>query len=129
MESSSSRDWVEGELFHQESLRLEIRNGTFETGYGTLDLGWWPESNDYECELMESDYLPLTFCLEYDSFSLLNAKTFLARNWGPQNWVQEGLLKFFNDWFQKTLMATATMAQIVCRTMHEVKCPKNSLCY
>ena len=34
-ESSSNRDWAEGELFHQEPLSIEIRNGTLETGNWT----------------------------------------------------------------------------------------------
>ena len=34
-ESSSNRDWAEGELFRQEPLSIEIRNGTLETGNWT----------------------------------------------------------------------------------------------
>ena len=80
-ESSSNRDWAEGELFHQEPLSIEIRNGTLETGNltevgedgrlemgngkrekWTLDIGleqfWmgnWPEHKHNECELTESN--------------------------------------------------------------------------
>ena len=78
-ESSSNRDWAEGELFRQEPLSIEIRNGTLETGNSTevgedgrlemgnwkrvkwtLDIGlewfWmgnWPEPKHNECELTE----------------------------------------------------------------------------
>lgn len=34
-ESSSNRDWAEGKSFRQESLSIEIRNGTLETGNWT----------------------------------------------------------------------------------------------
>ena len=80
-ESSSNRDWAEGELFRQEPLSIEIRNGTLETGNltevgedgrlemgngkrekWTLDIGleqfWmgnWPEHKHNECELTESN--------------------------------------------------------------------------
>ena len=80
-ESSSNRDWAEGELFRQEPLSIEIRNGTLETGNWTevgedgrlemgnwkrvkwtLDIGlewfWmgnWPEPRHNEYELTESD--------------------------------------------------------------------------
>ena len=47
-ESSSNRDWAEGELFRQEPLSIEIRNGTLETGNSTevgedgrLEMGNW----------------------------------------------------------------------------------------
>ena len=73
-ESSSNRDWAEGELFRQEPLSIEIRNGTLETGNwtevgedgrlemgngkwerGKMDIGHWTwvilkvQKSDYKC--------------------------------------------------------------------------------
>ena len=72
--------WIEGELSRQESLRLEIRNGTCETwkgafGLGLVKMGNWPESNSYECELMESDYLPF-----------ISFEKFLVGGWVVVQW-------------------------------------------
>ena len=92
-ESSSNRDWAEGELFRQEPLSIEIRNGTLETGNSTevgedgrlemekwkmdIELEWflmgnWPEPKHNECELTESDsaFCQLSAELENTLFTL-----------------------------------------------------------
>ena len=97
-ESSSNRDWAEGELFRQEPLSIEIRNGTLETGNltevgedgrlemgngkrgkWTLDIGlewfWmgnWPEHKHNECELTESNsaFYQLSVRLDNTLFTL-----------------------------------------------------------